>query len=325
MRRVLIDCDPGIDDSIALILAARSPELKIEAITTASGNLRADQTAINALKTLELINRDDIPVYQGMLKPLVRDLPRDPFSHGDDGLGNTGLPAPRRSPEPTFAPDAILEIVRSYPNEITILALAPLTNLAMAILKAPELMRQVQRIIAIAGAFGFTPYAYEYATGGNPTSEWNVYVDPEAAKIVFHSGIPITAIGLDVATQPAVRFTPEQLALLRQSGTREAQHLLTILHYLEQRNFEHYCTLIDSFAVAAAIDENIIHRRRIHVDIETRGEYTLGQTVTDFRKKFTWTHLPEIEAADHADFPRFIDMLMQVMTSSSGEGKRTSG
>ncbi len=183
MKRVLIDCDPGIDDSIALLLAVKSPELHIEAITTASGNLRADQTAINALKTLELVGREDIPVYQGMLKPLVRDLPRDPFSHGDDGLGNTGLPAPRTKPKPTFAPDAILEVVGAYPSEITLIALAPLTNLAVAIQKAPEVMKQVRQIIAIAGAFGLTPYASLDATGGNRSSDWNVYVDPEMERL----------------------------------------------------------------------------------------------------------------------------------------------
>ncbi len=317
MKRVLIDCDPGIDDSIALLLAVKSPELHIEAITTASGNLRADQTAINALKTLELVGREDIPVYQGMLKPLVRDLPRDPFSHGDDGLGNTGLPAPRTKPKPTFAPDAILEVVGAYPSEITLIALAPLTNLAVAIQKAPEVMKQVRQIIAIAGAFGLTPYASLYATGGNPTSEWNVYVDPEAARIVFHSGIPITAIGIDVVTHPNVRFTPEQLERLRQAGTKEAQHLLKILEYLEQRAFQHYCTLIDSFAVAAAIDERLIQTQPVYVDVETRGELTLGQTVTDLRRYFTWTHLPRIEAACDADYPRLLEMVLQAMIAVS--------
>jgi purine nucleosidase/pyrimidine-specific ribonucleoside hydrolase len=187
----------------------------------------------------------------------------------------------------------------------------------MAIQKAPEEMKQVKKIIAIAGAFGFTPYAFIYATGDNPTSEWNVYVDPEAAKIVFHSGIPITAIGLDVATQPRVSFSSQQLAGLYQAGTKEARYLLKIIDFHNQRGFEPYCVLIDSFAVATAIDESIIQTRKIHVDIETRGEYTLGQTVTDFRKNFTWKHLPEIEAACDADFPRFLDMVMKAVTESS--------
>jgi len=317
MKRILLDCDPGIDDSLAIILAAKSQELKIEAITTASGNYRADQTAINALKTLELINRTDIPVYQGMLKPLVRDLPRDPFSHGDDGLGNTGLPAPQVKPRAEFGPDVLIETVQAYPGEITLVVTAPFTNLAMAIQKAPDVMKQVKSIISIAGAFGFTPYAYLHATGDNPVSEWNVYVDPEAAKIVFHSGIPLTAIGLDVTTQPGASFTPIQLATLRQAGTREAQHLLKILDYLNQRGFKPYCALIDSFAIAAAIDESIIQTRRVHVDVETCGQFTMGQTVTDFRENFTWKHLPEINAACGADYLRLINLVMGAMIGST--------
>jgi inosine-uridine nucleoside N-ribohydrolase len=309
-----MDCDPGIDDALAIILAAKSPQLRIEAITSASGNLRADQTAINALKTLTLINRLEIPVYQGMLRPLARNLPRDPFSHGDDGLGNTGLPEPKMRPRPGFGPDAILNLIQAHPGEITLVATAPLTNVAMAIQKAPEIMSQVQQIICIAGAYGFNRYAAWHATGDNPTSEWNVFVDPEAAKIVFRSGIPLTAIGLDVATQPGASFSPDQIEQLKQSVTPEARFLLQIIAYLEQRGFEPYCVLIDSFAIAAAIDTSLIKTQRVHVDIEIRGEYTTGQTVTDFRKNFAWTQFPEIEAACDADFERFISMVMKAVT-----------
>jgi inosine-uridine nucleoside N-ribohydrolase len=323
MKRIVLDCDPGIDDALAIILAAKSSQLKIEAITSASGNLRADQTAINALKVLELIDKREIPVYQGMLKPLVRNLPHDPFSHGDDGLGNTGLPAPRIQIKPGFGPDAILDTVSTYPGEITLVATAPLTNVAMAIQKSPEIMSQVKEIIIIAGAFGFNQYAAEYATGDNPTSEWNVYVDPEAAKIVFHAGIPLTAIGLDVATQPAVSFATEHIQQLKQAGTKEAKFLLDIIDFLKERDFEPYCVLIDSFAVAVAIDANLIETKRVHVDIETRGEYTLGQTVTDFRKNFTWKHLPEIEAAYNADFKRFMQMVVKTVTERGLENPKT--
>ena len=201
MRRILLDCDPGIDDSTAIIFALKSNLIKVEAITAVSGNLTADRTSINALKTLELLDVVDIPVAQGMMKPLVRAFPHDPFSHGDDGLGNTQLPVPELQLDQRFGPDLIIETVNQFVGEITLVATGPLTNIAVALMKAPDIVDKVDRLILIGGAFGFNEYASTYATGDNPVSEWNVYVDPEAARLVFHSGIPITAIGLDVATQ----------------------------------------------------------------------------------------------------------------------------
>jgi inosine-uridine nucleoside N-ribohydrolase len=310
-KRIILDCDPGIDDAVAIILALKSPELHIEAITTETGNLLADRTGINARKILELMNRTDIPVAQGALAPLIRKYPRDPFSHGDDGLGNTGLPAPIMPLSAHFASDLIVELARQNPGEITLVATGPLTNVALALIKEPQVAKWLKQVILIGGAFGFNRYAFINATGDNPVSEWNVFVDPEAARIVFHSGLPIIAVGLDVATHPGINFAPQHIAALEKAGNRESRFLLQLFHFVEERKFQSYCVLIDSMAVAAAIQPSIIKTQNIYVDIETAGELTLGQTVVDHRLNFTWKDLPQIQAACEADFPRFHELLIQ--------------
>jgi len=315
VKRILLDCDPGIDDSTAILFAIKSGALHVEAITTVSGNLTADRTCANALKTLELLDVDDIPVSQGTLHPLVRPFPRDPFSHGDDGLGNTALPPPRLQPTGSFGPDVIVDTVNRYLGEITLVATGPLTNVAVALTKDPSLAKKVQRLVVIGGAFGFNRWAYTYATGDNPASEWNIFVDPEAAKMVFESGMPITAIGLDVAVHPDINFRPEHIARLEASSRREASYLLELIRFVRDRKFESYCVLIDSLAIAAAIDPSVIETRSIHVGIETEGQLTRGQTVADIRANFRWTHLPLIDAACDVDYPRFMNMLIDAITA----------
>lgn len=309
MKKILIDCDPGIDDSLAIILALKSDKVKLEAITTVSGNLPVEDTCINALKILEFMDRTDIPVAKGMSNPLVRKIPRDPFSHGDDGLGNTGLPTPITKLDPSFAPDLIVDTINKYPQEITLVATGPLTNVAMAILKDPSIIEKVKEVILIGGSFGFTKYAYSNATGDNPVSEWNVYVDPEAAEAVFNSGMPIKAIGLDVATHPSINFRKEHLERLKNSKKKEADYVCQLVDFVDKRGFEPYCVLIDGLAAAAAIDSEIIKTTAVHVGVETQGKYTLGQTFTDIRNHFKWEHLPVIEATHDADFEKYLELV----------------
>lgn len=313
MTRILLDCDPGIDDSIAILLALKSPELDVEAITTVTGNLTADRATVNALKVLELIGAP-VPVAQGMLRPLARPYPRDPFSHGDDGLGNTNLPDPERSPEPFFAPDLIVDVANTHPGEISLVATGPLTNVAMALHKDPELSEKINQLVMIGGAFGFNRYAFVHATGDNPVSEWNVYVDPEAAKLVFESGMNITAIGLDVATHPDNDLTEAHLNRLRDSGRREARYALDLLDFVTNRGFPSYPILIDSLAIAAMVDQTLVKTEKVNVDVETKGELTRGMTVADVRANFRWEDLPEIRAAREVDFARFLDLLVGEIT-----------
>ncbi len=314
MKKVIIDCDPGIDDALALMIAIRSRQLEIEAITTVSGNLTSDRCFNNVLKVFELLNVDSIPVGQGPLKPLVRDFPSDPFSHGVDGLGNTGLPEPKLQLPRRYAPDLIVETVDRYPGEITLIGTAPLTNIALALMKDPELPKKVNGLIIIGGAFGFDKSAALNATGDNPVSEWNIYVDPEAARLVFHAGFALTAIGLDVATHSDINYRDTDIERLKASNNPEAKFALGLIEFAKGRGFGSWTNLIDSMAVVTAIKSDLIKVKKIHVDVETKGELTRGQTVTDIRDNFRWTHLPAIDAAYEADYSAFHDFVVSTLT-----------
>lgn len=314
MKKVLIDTDPGMDDALAIILAAKSPEVEVLGISSVAGNYPIEVTTANALKTLGLIGKTAIPVARGMGKPLARPLAKDPFSHGSDGMAETHLPAPTAKPAAVHGVDQIIEVVRANPGEVTIITLGPLTNLAMAFMKEPSIIPLVKEIVSIAGSFGLNKYAFANATGDTPQSEWNVYVDPEAAKLVFESGVPMRAVGIDVATHFDINFSEDELAMLKSSPRKEANIAEKMVRFVQGRGFESYCVLIDSMAVAAVIDPTLIGTVPARVGVETKGEITLGQTVADFRHHHGWAHLPEIQVASTADYRRFLDLVINRLT-----------
>jgi len=313
---VIIDCDPGIDDAVAIMLAASNPDFDIKAITTVSGNLQAQQCAENAIRILDMIGASEIPVVPGPSKPLVRPYPRDPFSHGTDGLAELGLPSPSRSCNSGYAPDVIVDLVRKYPNQIRIFALGPLTNLALAIMKEPDLPNLVLDVICIGGSFGFDAVGTARATGDNPASEWNIYVDPEAAQIVFDSGIKLTAIGLDVATHPDLELSVEHRRKLKNSGSKQAKFLLGVTSFVEKGGFGSYCGLIDSLAIATAINKEVINTTVVKVAVETQSVLSLGQTVVDHRENFAWSNINKLTVARTFDPDLFFDILLNGLTKA---------
>jgi inosine-uridine nucleoside N-ribohydrolase len=314
VKKILIDTDPGMDDALALILAAKSRAVEVLGVSAVAGNYPIDITSRNALRTLELIGRTDIPVARGMGKPLARPLAKDPFSHGSDGMAETHLPEPTTPLSLKHGIDLIIDTVRAYPGEVTLVCLGPLTNVAMALMKEPSIVSEIKEVVCIAGSYGLNRYAFANATGDTPQSEWNVYVDPEAAKLVFEAGAPIRAVGLDVATHFDINFSERQLEMLRMSPRKEANLAWRMVQFVLGRGFESYCVLIDSMAVAAVIDPTLIGTQRARVGVETKGELTLGQTVADFRHHHAWQHLPEIEVAATADYARFLDLFMATVT-----------
>lgn len=309
--KLLIDCDPGIDDAIALIAALKDPRLEIVALTAVTGNLTSDHTAENARKILDLMAATDIPVAQGPLQPLVRPYPADPFSHGDNGLANLTFPPTSRPLDPRSAAQLIVDTVNEHPGEIGIALLGPMTNLALALELDPQLPSKVRQVVAIAGSFGFTPYAWTQATGDNPVSEWNVYVDPEAAERVLSAGFNLLAIGLDVTTHPGVALTEDQLGSLRASNRDEAAFAADVVAFVRSRGYQSYCALIDSMVIAALVQPDWFTTQRIHCTVETQGTATLGMTVRDIRNHHRWEHLPQIDAVSDVDFGAFIDYLVQ--------------
>lgn len=313
-EKVILDCDPGIDDALAILLAFASPELKVTAITTVSGNLHVDKTSVNALKILELIGVKDVPVAKGAEKPLFRELPKDPFSHGEDGLGNTWLPEPNLKLHPKHALDIIIEEVFENKEDILLISTGPLTNIALALLKERRLAKWVKKHIMIGGIYGVTPYGYMNATGLTPVSEWNINVDPEAAKIVFNSGMNIVAIGLDVTTIPSAEFKIEHVEKLAKVDTYVTRFATRAIRYIIDRGFPMH--LHDPMAIVAAATNSLFKFTKLRVDVETNGKLTLGQTVTEHRLRFKWGEdKPEITVACDVDGPALIDLFIKRIQS----------
>lgn len=312
MRKVILDCDPGMDDSMAIVMAAKSEALKLLAVTTVSGNYPVEVTSRNARKVLEMLSRTDIPVARGMAHPMVRQSPKDPFTHGADGQGENNLPEPKMPLSALHAADLIIELVTANPGEVAILCTGPMTNLAMAITKAPEIVPMIESVIAISGAFGLNEYAFLNATGDTPQSEWNVYVDPEAADIVYRSGVKLVALGLDVATHFSVNFSEAQIAAFAASNRKEARFLSRAIRFVNDRGFEAYCTIIDCMAVGYAIDPTLVVTKAYRVGVETKDGLTLGMTVRDGRHHHVWEHLPLVNVGISADHGRFLQLLSEL-------------
>lgn len=313
MKKIILDCDPGMDDSMAIVMAVKSEALDVLAVTTVNGNYPVDVTCKNARKMLELLGRTDIPVARGMANPIIRKSPKDPFTHGKDGQAEANLPDPTMKLADQDAVDLIIDLVKANPGEVTLIATGPMSNLAMAMIKAPEIKEMIPEIIAISGAFGLNKYAFLNATGDTPQSEWNVYVDPEAAKVVYESGVRLVALGLDVATYFDVNFSAEDVRKLEESDRKEADFLANAIRFVNGRGFEAYCTVIDCMAVAYAIDPSLVETMEAHVGVETKDGLTLGMTVIDRRHHFVWEQLPLIQVGCEADCGRFLRMLLELV------------
>jgi inosine-uridine nucleoside N-ribohydrolase len=271
--RVIIDTDPGVDDALALLLALRSPELKIEAITPVAGNVPLDLTLPNALRMVEIAGRTDIPVAAGARTPLVRRLVTAAYAHGENGLGGAVFPEPTTKPVAMPAAEMIREIVRKYPGEVTLITIGPLTNVATALNSDPELAGLVRGLVIMGGSL----------SGGNitPAAEFNVYVDPEAARIVFQSGIPVTMVGLDVTRKTSL--TDEHVRTLEAAQNPVSQAAAKIGRNAINHNREgRYLVgpnMHDSLAVAGFLDPSILKFQDYYVDVETTGELTAGETL----------------------------------------------
>jgi inosine-uridine nucleoside N-ribohydrolase len=272
-RRIIIDTDPGIDDAMAIFLALRSPELKVEAVTPVAGNVPLDLTLPNALRLLEIAKRRDIPVAAGASHPLVRRLATAGHVHGVNGLAGVEFPEPRIKPVHDTAPELIRHIVREDPHEITIVAVGPLTNIALALRADPELASMIHAIVIMGGSL----------SGGNmtPAAEFNIYVDPEAARIVFDANIPLTMVGLDVTRKCLVSEQHiKQLEAAKNPVSQAAGKILRATYERMRHGGEVTdIALHDALAVASLIDHDVITRKDYYVEVETFGEWTAGQTV----------------------------------------------
>ncbi|HHQ4802273.1 TPA: pyrimidine-specific ribonucleoside hydrolase RihA [Aeromonas veronii] len=273
---VILDCDPGHDDAIALILALASPELKVLAVTTSAGNQTPDKTLNNALRILTLLGRDDIPVAAGAPKPLARELIIADNVHGESGLDGPKLPDPAFAPQAMTGLELMAKCLRESPQPVTLVPTGPLTNIALLLAAHPELKGKIARIVLMGGAAG--------AGNWTPAAEFNIYVDPEAADMVFKSGIPITMCGLDVTHEAQVMDADiERVRAITNPVAQCVAGLLDffMIYHRDPKWGFAGAPLHDPCTIAWLLAPELFHGVECRVDIETRGEHTVGMTVVD--------------------------------------------
>ncbi len=274
-HKIILDCDPGHDDAIAILLAAHHPDIDLLAITTVAGNQSLDKTTLNALKVCSLANIRDVPVARGMDRPLVRPARHAANIHGESGMDGPDIPEPDIEPAPQHGVDLLIDLLMNSDGDITIVPTGPLTNIATAIRREPAILPRIKAISLMGGAIGV----------GNrmPAAEFNIWADPEAAAIVFDCGRPLTMSPLEVTHQALA--TGEVLDRLRAANRPVANFAADLLTFFGDtyRNVFGFPAppVHDSCAVAAVIDPDILQARTIRVEIETEGEWTSGRTVCD--------------------------------------------
>ncbi|TJY43323.1 nucleoside hydrolase [Cohnella pontilimi] len=302
MKPIILDVDTGIDDSLAIAYAIHSPELEVLGITTCFGNVTVEEATRNTLIVLEHLD-SEVPVIPGAGKPLFR-FPlkgNTVHIHGHDGIGNTLSGEPARSALNGHAAGFIVEQARQRPKELTIVTVGTLTNLALAIMSAPELVELVDRVVIMGGAV---------TVPGNvtPTAEANIYADPEAAEFVFRSGIPITLVGLDVTMQTLL--PRRELQGWREKGGQLGGFLADMTDFYIDA-YERFnpgiggCALHDPLAVGVAIDPSFIRTVPMHVQVDVEGVHSLGRTVGDRRSKPASG--PNMDVGLEVDAVRFLD------------------
>jgi purine nucleosidase len=276
-HKIILDCDPGQDDAVAILLALASPEeIEVLAITTVAGNVPLALTSRNARQIVELAGRD-FPVHAGCARPILRPLETAEYVHGETGLNGAELPEPRLPLAPGHAVDVIVDLVmRHPPGSVTLCPIGPLTNVALAIVKEPAIVPRLARIVLMGGAMGL----------GNVTAaaEFNIYVDPHAARVVFEAGAPIVMLGLDVTHQALV--TEERLARIGAIGTPVARACVGLLGFFNRYDKERYAIpgapLHDPCVIAWLVRPELFTGRHRRVDVETEGVHSIGRTVVDW-------------------------------------------
>jgi purine nucleosidase len=323
-RPVIIDCDPGHDDALAILLALGSPDqLEVLALTAVAGNVPLTLTEQNARKICELAGRPDLPVHAGCARPLLRELVTAEYAMGRSGLDGAELPEPRMPLAEKHAVDAIIEILRSRPvGTVTLCPIGPLTNIALALRKAPDVAPRIREIVLMGGAIGL----------GNvtPAAEFNIYVDPHAARVVFEAGVPLVMHGLDVTHQALLR--PERLQAIRRIGTPFSRTVVELLEFYGRpdptRRGPPGAPLHDPCVIAYLLDRRLFRGRACHVAIETEGEQTLGRTVVDWFGRTA--RAPNATVIDDLDVDGFFALLTERLARlplgpRSGRGGGRSG
>ena len=276
-KRILIDADPGIDDACAILLALASPELTLEGISIVHGNCSVEQGTINGLSVLELANASHIPVAKGCENPLVQPSLLAPETHGNTGLGYAELPGPRSRPIVQYGCDFLIEKILSSPGEITLVAIGPLTNLALAIRQEPRIVQSIKELVIMGGAIRHE---------GNTTAlaEFNTYVDPHATHIVFHAGIPTTLVPLDVTYQCIL--TAQDVERLQKIDSPISTFIKDATKFYMEYHDDYQgiegCVINDPLALALTFAPELCDYLELPVDVDISGGVSMGKTFADF-------------------------------------------
>jgi purine nucleosidase len=276
-KKIVFDTDPGIDDACAILLALASPELSLEGLTVVHGNCSLEQGTMNALSVLELANAAHIPVARGCDLPLVQPSLLAPETHGDTGLGYAKLPKPHHKPVTQHGIDFLIQTILASPGEITLVAIAPLTNVALAIRKEPRIVEALKEIVIMGGALRHE---------GNTTAlaEFNTYVDPHAAQIVYQAGIPTTLVPLDVTYQCIL--TPGDVSRLQKIDSPITKFIAEATRFYMEFHDEYQkidgCVINDPLALALTFMPELCTYQELQVEIDLSGGISMGKTVADF-------------------------------------------
>ena len=299
---VIIDCDPGHDDAIALLLALASPELELLGVTTVSGNQTLEKTTANAIRVLDLVGRADVEVAAGADRPLLRDRYVAAYVHGETGLDGPSLPPPSRPPHGLHAVDFIAERARQADGPVTLIPIGPLTNVALFLARYPDEAHRIGRIVLMGGAI---------AEGNvTPAAEFNVWADPEAAERVFRSGIDLTMIGLDVTHEALM--TRAMAEHLRERG-RVGRFVAELYDFFSIYHRETYGSedspIHDAVAVAHVLRDDLVETAHRHVAVDTQSELCRGRTVVDLWRRTG--HEPNAHVGVAIDRDAFFALLLK--------------
>jgi inosine-uridine nucleoside N-ribohydrolase len=307
LRPILLDVDTGVDDAIAILLAVRSPLVKLLGITTVSGNVEVDTALQNTLAVLDHIDAEEIPVARGMDAPLIKTLVTAKEVHGSEGLGNLKVTPSSRKIAEEHGVDLMIRTIKQSPEPITLVMLGPLTNLAVALKKDRSIVHNLKELVIMGGAD---------SAGGNitPVAEFNIYVDPEAAQVVFDSGIPICLVTWDVTLQAYLtREEVEQLALSQDKASRLSADLILFLMTTFQREDVPLC---DPAAMVAVLDEQVIETNEYPIEVEVNGTITRGMTVIDtrpFKTVQVQDPRPRVHVAEKLNRDRFKELFINTL------------
>ncbi|WP_235941305.1 nucleoside hydrolase [Paenibacillus puerhi] len=302
-RKIILDCDPGLDDAIAILLAARNPHIELVGVTIVAGNVGLDKTTLNALKVCELAGLTHVPVARGADRPLLREPVAADYVHGESGIGGVVLPDPVKASINRHAVDFLIDTLMESDGDITLVPIGPLTNIALAMRKEPRILSKIQEIVIMGGG-----------TFGNitPSAEFNFYADAEAARVVLASGAPITMIGLDLTHQAvATEAVKERIASLDNHISRFILELLGFYEVIYKERGLPGAAVHDPCCVAYCIDPTLFTTKLLRVDIETRGELSYGMSVIDTYG--VTGKQPNVRVALTLDHERFWSMLTDTM------------